>query len=110
MLDPESLGSEFLNICHSFAYKYLETILKRKSNILNMPKYFRRFVEDALDDYEGKLTRNGVSNFHGIVKFEVAKVYTQDTGEPQIGWDTVDPLAETYSFREKLSDGIINYV
>ena len=64
-----------------------------------------RFVEDALDDYEGELTRNGVTNFHGIVKFEIARVYTLDTNEPTTGWDKIDPLVETYSFRDKLADG-----
>ena len=58
-----------------------------------------------MDDYEGQLTRNGVTNFHGMIKFEIARVYTLDTNEPTTGWDEIHPLAETYSFRDKLADG-----
>ena len=65
-----------------------------------------RYVADALDDYEGRLTRNGITNFHGIVKFEVNKVFTLDTDEPSTGWVGVLPLVESISFREHIQDGM----
>lgn len=67
--------------------------------------FLYRFVENALDDYEGQLSRDGTTNFHGVIKFEIARVYTLDTNKPLTGWELVDPLAETYTFRDKLADG-----
>ena len=64
-----------------------------------------RYVASALDDYEGSLTRDGVTNFHGIVSFEVNKVFTNDLEEPTTGWKKILPLAEKDSFRNAISDG-----
>lgn len=65
----------------------------------------QRYVADAFDDYEGLLTRTGVTNYHGIVKYEVNKVFTLDTKEPSVGWEDVNPFAETTSFRTHIKDG-----
>lgn len=65
----------------------------------------RKFVSEDLDDYEGRLTREGVKNFYGIVKFEIARIYTLDTNEPLTGWENIIPLQETYTFKDKLQDG-----
>ena len=62
-----------------------------------------------MDDYEGQLTRNGITNFHGIVKFEVRPVYTLDTDVPPDGWITISPLAETYAFTRRIADGMHQY-
>ena len=67
---------------------------------------FSRFVSEDLDDYEGRLTREGVKNFYGIVKFEIARIYTLDTNEPLTGWENIIPLQETYTFKDKLQDGM----
>lgn len=64
-----------------------------------------RFVNKSMDDNEGKLTRDGIRNFHGIVKFEVNPVHTQDDEVPLNGWKDVIPLAENYTYSAKLSDG-----
>ena len=58
-----------------------------------------------MDDYEGILTRNGTTNFHGIVKFEVNRVYTASTEIPQNGWQNLATLAENFTFSNKLTDG-----
>ena len=57
-----------------------------------------------MDDYEGNLTRNGIENFHGIVQFEVRKVYTHDTEVPVAGWEDIS-LAENHTFSVNLRDG-----
>lgn len=101
-------SNHFVNELHEKG-KFLNTILPYPIQFEDLQDdgilMSKKFVEDALDDYEGQLTRNGIKNFHGIIKFEIAQVYTLDTNEPQTGWDRIEPLAETYSFREKLSDG-----
>lgn len=65
----------------------------------------QKFVNDSLDDHEGERKRDAIENFHGIVKFEVAKVLTIDDEEPTSGWETITPFQEKTSFTEKLADG-----
>lgn len=57
-----------------------------------------------MDDYEGRLTRNGIENFHGIVQFEVNKVYTLDAEVPVSGWENI-LLAENHTFSVNMKDG-----
>ena len=59
----------------------------------------------GLDDYEGTLTRNGIRNVHGIVKFEVNKVFHSVPGVPTAGWEDISPLAENVTFRTHIVDG-----
>ncbi|WAQ93656.1 hypothetical protein MAR_006127 [Mya arenaria] len=63
-----------------------------------------KFVADTLDDDEGKRTRKAITNYHGIIKFEVA--YDQSPSEevPTTGW-TVIPLQESVSTQRILEDG-----
>ena len=72
---------------------------------INLSTFYFRYVDDSMDDYEGQLTRRGINNYHGIVKFEVRTVFTQDTNVPTDGWINVVPLAETYTFTNTLQDG-----
>ncbi|XP_053393450.1 uncharacterized protein LOC123562440 isoform X2 [Mercenaria mercenaria] len=67
--------------------------------------FSKKYVHDSLDDHEGKRTRDAITNFHGIVEFEWAKVLTKDEDEPKVGWTTVSPLEEQTSFTSKLDDG-----
>lgn len=52
-----------------------------------------------------------IPNYHGIVKFEMAKRYTLDDSEPTTGWETLNVLTEETAFNETLDDGIfLNYL
>ena len=58
-----------------------------------------------MDDYEGNLTRNGIENYHGIVQFEVNKIYHRDPEVPVGGWENILPLAETHTFSVNIEEG-----
>ncbi|XP_053393446.1 uncharacterized protein LOC123564849 [Mercenaria mercenaria] len=64
-----------------------------------------KYVNDSLDDHEGHRTLDPITNYRGIVKFEMAKVYTEDVTEPISDWVVVTPFKEETSFTEKLRDG-----
>ena len=67
--------------------------------------FFSRFVANSLDDHEGERTMDAITNFHGIVKFEMAKVFTLSENPPISGWSVITPIAESISFPEKLENG-----
>ncbi|WAR11025.1 FGFR1-like protein [Mya arenaria] len=58
----------------------------------------------ALDDNEGERTLNAIKNKHGIVKFELNRVYTDDKQIPAVKWEPL-PLEESYVILEHLDDG-----
>lgn len=64
-----------------------------------------RYVEDSLDDHEGLRQTEPILNFHGIVKYEVNYQHAVSNNVPEVGWLNVDPLGETVSRTEQLSDG-----
>lgn len=64
-----------------------------------------RHVEDFLDDHEGLRQTAPIRNFHGIVKYEVNVQHAGGDNIPEKGWWNVDPLEETVSLDEHLSDG-----
>ena len=59
----------------------------------------------SLDDYEGNLTREGIKNFLGIVKFEINIDFTLNTEEPDKNWKEIQPLAETTTVTERTEEG-----
>ncbi|XP_052799359.1 uncharacterized protein LOC128230970 [Mya arenaria] len=63
-----------------------------------------KFVADTLDDDEGKRTRKAITNYHGIIKFEVAYDPSPSEEVPTTGW-TVIPLQESISTQRILEDG-----
>ncbi|XP_052796107.1 uncharacterized protein LOC128228685 isoform X2 [Mya arenaria] len=63
-----------------------------------------KFVADTLDDDEGERTREAITNYHGIIKFEVAYVQSPSEEVPTTGW-TVIPLQESISTQRILEDG-----
>ncbi|WAQ93657.1 FER-like protein [Mya arenaria] len=63
-----------------------------------------QFVADALDDNEGKRTRQAIPNFNGIVNFEVAYDIFASEQVPTIGWSQVN-LSEQTSTERILVDG-----
>ncbi|XP_053381408.1 uncharacterized protein LOC128549125 isoform X2 [Mercenaria mercenaria] len=67
--------------------------------------FSQKFVHDSMDDHEGQRTRDPIQNFHGIVRYEIVKIYTLDDSEPTSGWEVVTPFQEKTSFTEKLADG-----
>ena len=64
-----------------------------------------RDVADTLDDSEGNLTRDGIENYHGIIKFEINKVFTLDTAVPETGWVEVEPFKEITTVTERIEEG-----
>ncbi|WAR10657.1 FGFR1-like protein [Mya arenaria] len=58
----------------------------------------------ALDDNEGERTLKAIPNKHGIVKFELNRVYTDDKQIPVSKWEQI-PLEESYVILEHLDDG-----
>ncbi|XP_052812485.1 uncharacterized protein LOC128240040 [Mya arenaria] len=62
----------------------------------------KKFV--ALDDKEGDRTLKAIRNKHGIVKFELNRVYTDDKKIPVTEWEPL-PLEESYVISEHLDDG-----
>ena len=72
--------------------------------------FFYRYVATTLDDHEGERTMHAITNFHGVVKFEMAKVFTQSEDVPTTGWITITPIAENASFSEKLKNGKSGYI
>lgn len=66
---------------------------------------FVRHVEESLDDHDGLRQTKPVLNYHGIVKYEVNWQRAGGDKVPEAGWLNVDPLEETVSRTEQLSDG-----
>ena len=62
-------------------------------------------MADSLDDHEGERTRDAITNFHGIVKFEINKIFTENEDLPTTGWQNITPIAESTSFAKKLANG-----
>ncbi|KAL4222693.1 hypothetical protein ACF0H5_018734 [Mactra antiquata] len=89
---------------------------KLLNEVLDYPIQFKDLEDDGLlsvkkyvasywDDNEGNRTKSAIQNYHGIVKFEIAKGYTSDDTQPQTAWTVLDPFAEETSFEETLTDG-----
>ncbi|XP_052280020.1 uncharacterized protein LOC127877806 [Dreissena polymorpha] len=97
--------SHFVNKIHDEG-KLLNTILPyptqfqdlEDDGVLRSKKYV------ALDDNDGSRTRASIANKHGVVKFEVMRVYTDDKQIPASGWTEI-PLTEQYTFSEVIADG-----
>ncbi|WAR10285.1 hypothetical protein MAR_035361, partial [Mya arenaria] len=58
----------------------------------------------AIDDNEGDRTLKAIPNKHGLVKFELNRVFTDDRQIPASNWKPI-PLEESYVITEQLDDG-----
>ncbi|XP_052246346.1 uncharacterized protein LOC127855047 [Dreissena polymorpha] len=66
--------------------------------------FSQKYVADVLDDNVEPRTRKAISNFHGIVKYEIFWGSTVDTREPTSGWEII-PLKESFTATRILADG-----
>ena len=62
-------------------------------------------MDPSLDDNDGSRTRKPVTNYHGIVEFEVMWDPSASTTEPTSGWQVLNPLKEESSVEIALVDG-----
>ncbi|WAR10296.1 hypothetical protein MAR_035372 [Mya arenaria] len=86
---------------------------KLLNKVLPFPTQFQDFEDDgvlrstkyvAIDDNEGDRTLKAIPNKHGLVKFELNRVFTNDRQIPVSKWEQI-PLEESYVFWEQLDDG-----
>ncbi|XP_053391927.1 uncharacterized protein LOC123531687 [Mercenaria mercenaria] len=101
-----------LNWENHFVNKIYDTD-KLLNRVLGYPTQFADLQDDGvlrskkyvnLTDNEGARTRRAISNKHGIVKFEINRVFTDDRQVPKTGW-ILHELTEEYEMREQLDDG-----
>ena len=64
-----------------------------------------RFVADVLDDNEGGRSRTAITNYRGIVKFEVNWDQSVSEQVPTTGWEDLNPLNDEVSKQTPLVDG-----
>ncbi|XP_052278483.1 LOW QUALITY PROTEIN: uncharacterized protein LOC127876968 [Dreissena polymorpha] len=97
--------SHFVNKIHDDG-KLLNTILPYPTQFQDLEDdgVLRSKTYVAIDDNDGARTRAAIANKHGIVKFEVKRVYTDDKQIPTFGWTEI-PLTEQYTFSEVIADG-----
>ncbi|XP_052814816.1 uncharacterized protein LOC128241772 [Mya arenaria] len=85
---------------------------KLLNKVLPYPTQFQDLEDDgilrskkyvAIDDNEGDRTLKAIPSKHGLVKFELSRVYTDDKEIPT-KWEPI-PLEESYVIFEKLNDG-----
>ncbi|XP_052782551.1 uncharacterized protein LOC128218858 [Mya arenaria] len=83
------------------------------NKVLPYPTQFQELEDDgilrskkyvAIDDNDGDRTLAAIPNKHGIVKFELNRVYTDDKEIPKTPWTNL-PLEENYVVTESLDDG-----
>jgi len=67
--------------------------------------FLYRFVTDKLDDNEGGRSRTVITNYRGIVKFEVNWDQSVSGQVPTTGWVDVNPLNDEVSAQRALVDG-----
>ncbi|KAL3832342.1 hypothetical protein ACJMK2_023994 [Sinanodonta woodiana] len=73
----------------------------QEDGILSSSKY----VFQGMDDQEGMRSIQAITNFNGIVRFEVNVDQSDNGSLPETGWKNITPLAENYTFKESLSNG-----
>ncbi|KAK3603157.1 hypothetical protein CHS0354_042990 [Potamilus streckersoni] len=64
----------------------------------------RKYVFNGLDDQEGMRSISQITNFNGIVRFEVYLDVKNSLNLPNDTWKAVSPLAENFTFQESLFD------
>ncbi|XP_052812776.1 uncharacterized protein LOC128240261 isoform X2 [Mya arenaria] len=86
---------------------------KLLNKVLPYPTQFQDLEDDgvlrskkyvAIDDNEGDRTLKEIPNKHGLVKFELNRVFTDDRQIPLLNWEHI-PLEESYVITEQLDDG-----